>query len=328
MTPYTSLADRSATDMDVAASTGLGLCSGRDSGHHVRRLSEARRIHDRLDWWRVDEWFGSDAWTFTWEQEGALHETDAAEGALLIVPSETGEARSAVWRVGHSTMAWLRWGAVADGKSASGVMRRLFARAVPILRSHGVESIWVIADATDWISPYLADAGFVRADRMLTYQIPLAGTEGWASEVAQTAGVVVRPIDWAQAVELEGVIALDAQAFDEPWRYGPLVRRAAAECPVFVVAMADTSEGSPVGYACALCNEERAHVVRLAVASPWRGRRLGTALLTRVADAVRGHGARILSLNTQQTNTTSHHLYTRLGFHVLIEQPYVHRLSL
>ena len=129
----------------------------------VRALIGARRVHNRLDWWQPEDWLDSDAWTLA-----------DADGALLIVPACADEA-GAMSEAGSDT-AWLRWCAVADGRSASSVMRRLFEQAVLPLRAHGVASVWVIADPTDWISPYLADAGFVKADRMLTYQIALPAT--------------------------------------------------------------------------------------------------------------------------------------------------------
>ena len=289
------------------ASVSSAIADTADRSSDIRALIGARRTYNRLDWWQPEDWLDSDVWTLA-----------GADGALLIMPTDIDEVQSLSET--HASVAWLRWCAVADGRSASGVMRSLFAQALPRLRERGVASVWAIADATDWIVPYLADAGFARADRMLTYQIGLAATDHW-----NAPPVSVRPIDRAQPDELKRVIALDELVFDEPWRYGWLLQRAYDQCQVFTVAMSGTDM---LGYACAVCDGERGHIVRLAVTPTQRGRGLGTALLKQVADEVQALGARVLSLNTQQSNDASQRLYARLGFHRLIEQPFVLRLAL
>ena len=275
-------------------------------------LASARRVYDRLDWWQRDDWRESDLWSFA-------SAGDTCDGALLIVPSDLDAHQRLADTQAHT--AWLRWCALADGRSASPVMRALFASALAWVRAAKLASVWAIADATDWIAPYLADAGFVRVDRMLTYQIAADACSRWP--VRHSADGVVRLVEPGT---LDEVVALDAMTFDEPWRYGNLLYRAHAQCAVFAVAEVNSVVA---GYICAAFDKEgeRSHIVRLAVAQEMRGRGIGTALLAYAAQESRALGAATITLNTQRSNIDSQRLYGQLGFHQLIEQPYVLRLD-
>jgi len=274
----------------------------------ISTLAAARRVHNRLDWWHVEEWAHSDAWV-----------TDGRSGALLAVPLALEPTN--FMSTTRAEMAWVRWCAVADGEPASQVMRALFADAASRLKSHGVRSLWTIADTTDWLMPYLTDAGFARADRMLTYEIKLDKAIHW---LQHDTDATVRRLEIA---DMERVIALDIESFAEPWRYGPILWRAREQAALLHVAELNKVI---VGYACSMSDDvlKRAHVIRLCVRASHRRRGIATALLAQIAADLLLAGATSLTLNTQRSNRTSQTMYQQLGFRKLIEQPVVLRCDL
>jgi ribosomal-protein-alanine N-acetyltransferase len=267
-------------------------------------MAAQRRVYDHLDWWQVDEWAHSDAWSFIRD-----------EAALLIAPLDIGEA-DLIERTCAKT-AWVRWCAVADGRSASERLRAMFADAASRLHACGLEAVWAIVHASGWLLPHLHDAGFETVDRMLTFEIHDRDVRRSASPRTH---VVVCDGSFS---DLAAVSALDASAFEEPWCYpAPILRRALEQSSSFTLAEHD---GRAVGYQCAVMSDGHAHIVRLAVREDARGRGIGATLL---ADAVRRlarAGATTITLNTQGANRAAQSLYRRLGFKELAERPLVLR---
>lgn len=276
----------------------------------LARLRRARRTLDRLDWWRLDEWKDSDLWAF-----------DDGEAALLIAPPDLDE--TAPLDMTRAGVAWLRWCAVADGVSLTARLAAAFYAAESRLASHGVREVWCVIRPFEWIKPYLRDLGFRVADWLLIFEVQ---PECVSAKPSARIGLQVRP---ACGADLAALCALDAQAFDEPWRYPPaLMRRALAQSFAFAVAV---HEGAPVGYACAVLHEARGHIVRLAVRPDLRRRGIASELLRGVVAQLAQAGAHVVSLNTQAGNRPAQRLYRRLGF-VLVDEkltvmrrPLVHR---
>jgi len=276
---------------------------GATRSQQLARLAAQRRVFDRLDWWTVSEWADSDAWAWT------------GDAAMLALPSDIGVPDAIVGT--RMRVAWVRWCAIMDGVSASGVVRDLFAQTMQRLSDAGISELWCIADPSDWIHDYLRDHGFEGVDRMLTFRIAeIPHAQPLASDVT------LRP---AKLADLDAICALDAVVFDAPWRYPPTtMRRAMAQTPFVSVAVRD---GDMIGYQCALLNEGHAsgHIVRLAVAEPMRGQGIARALLVDVMQQLHRAGCRSFTLNTQQTNRSSQAFYARLGFRLLTDQPDVLR---
>jgi ribosomal protein S18 acetylase RimI-like enzyme len=269
------------------------------------RLAQSRRVFDRLDWWALADWAGSPA----------LHLTDDA--ALLITPPDLTPSQAI--GAGCLPAAWVRWCAVSDGTSASPIVPRLLRTAQDELAQAGIAQVWAIVHAQDWLLGYLHDAGYETVDRMLTYE---AAPQGIAAPPASPQ-LTLRPL---AAHELPIAEQLDAQCFEPAWRYPSAIMKPAFEaCPVFVLA---EWQGAPVGYCCALLNDDHGHVVRLAVDESHRHAGVGAALLAHAVQALARMGAATVSLNTQGGNLASQRLYARMGFKELLERPMVLRASL
>jgi len=282
---------------------------GRDPGsvpahrRPLERLKGAWRVLDRLDWWDVDAWEGSPLWSLC---DGA---------ALLPVPLDL-SPRDALSATCAAT-AWVRWCAVAGDGKAPACLRCAFDEAEARLAAHGIREVWCIVRSFDWLRPHLRERGYRLAGRLLTFQ---ANPQRMAEAPPLPVGLWLRP---AHAGDFDAVCALDAVAFDEPWRYPPALMRPAFE-QAFTVTVAVCADGI-VGYACALLRQANGHIVRLAVHPSLRLRGIGAGLLMDSVARLRQAGARTVSLNTQSDNCAAQRLYRRLGFASLDEKPAVMR---
>lgn len=266
----------------------------------LARLAQARRVFDRLDWWALDAWAGS-----------PLFHIDP-EAALLVAPADLTPAQPL--RESQLGVAWLRWCAVADGVSASPAAPRMIDEAHAALMQAGVTDVFAIVHPQDWLLIYLQDAGYHTVDRMLTFEIEVAGLAAPPAPAALTLRA-------AAALDLPSAEQIDAACFAPAWRYPLATMRPAFDaCRIFVLA---EWRGAPVGYCCALLNGDHGHVVRLAVVAAHRNAGIGAAMLAHVVRALGQCGARAVTLNTQASNTLSQRLYLRLGFSELIERPMV-----
>lgn len=273
-------------------------------------LSRQRRVFDRLDWWPAAAWAEGDAWVV--HPGGQPCQPDAA---LLITPLDVGPGDALA--EAQAEVAWVRWCGIADGVSASPLVRDLFARAEARLAARGVRSAWCIARANDWLSNALLDLGYCAVERIVTYQIRIGSF--LANDVRSvTSPDTPRP---AVAADLDAICALDAEAFAPAWRYPPAIMRCAlAQAHAFTII---EQGGALLGYQCALLGGEDGHIVRLAVAPATRRRGAGRALLRDALLRLAQGGAATATLNTPQSNAAAQRLYAALGFRPLLERPRV-----
>jgi ribosomal protein S18 acetylase RimI-like enzyme len=271
-------------------------------------LVQQRRVFNRMDWWAPFEWLESDAFC-------AASSARGVDAAVLTVPvsmDHIGNLSAA-----RSRAAWLRWCAVADGVSASGVLRPLLQYNAQELLGAGIREVYAIVEPTNWFTEYLRKARYLHVDDVITMinrgrvdepAVPLRDTE-----------VLVRP---AMKEDMDAVCAVDHNAFDEQWQYPLFVfRRALDTCAYFNVA---EQEGRIIGYQLATTDGLDAHVTRLAVRKDSQGRGIGAALLRDALSELRhGLGVRYITLNTQVSNHVSQGLYGHFGFQMLAPTMYV-----
>jgi ribosomal protein S18 acetylase RimI-like enzyme len=110
------------------------------------------------------------------------------------------------------------------------------------------------------------------------------------------------------------LLAADAAAFDEFWRFDALaLREAARATPRSHIRVAPTHQG-PFGYGLFGRAATAGYVQRLAVAPDVQRRGFGRALLTDGLRWLRSHGARRVYVNTQEDNDRALALYLASGF--------------
>ena len=121
----------------------------------------------------------------------------------------------------------------------------------------------------------------------------------------------------ATRTDRDALLAADAAAFDEFWRFDALgLREAARATPRSHLRVAPTPE-DPRGYGLFGRAGTAGYVQRLAVAPEVQRRGLGHALLTDGLRWLRSHGAKRVYVNTQEDNDRALALYLRAGFRQL-----------
>jgi [ribosomal protein S18]-alanine N-acetyltransferase len=188
--------------------------------------------------------------------------------------------------------------------------REHLARLLPALEAeaaqHGVQHLYSSGGDSDndWLAPSLKERGFtlvtlLRSYDKIGFHIPSHGAQD----------VRVRPFTSA---DLEGVLAVEALAFDQLWRYdAPGFLDIAREYPYFVVA---EDEAGVVGYQFNALDQTTGYLVRIAVHERARGRGVGVRLLAEAVEYFAHAGVTRILLNTQEDNTRAHRLYEWFGF--------------
>ena len=115
--------------------------------------------------------------------------------------------------------------------------------------------------------------------------------------------------------DLDGVLEVEAESFTNPWTREMYVSelRNRSVCHILVVR----TEGRPVVGFCAfwlVCEE--IHINNLAIRPGYRGRGLGTALVSEVLTQAQALGASRATLEVRESNVNARRMYERLGFQV------------
>lgn len=265
-------------------------------------LVQQRRVFNRMDWWTPHEWLESDAFC-------AFSSARGVDAAILAVPVSLNQIRHL--RSACSRTAWLRWCAVADGVSASRVLRPLLQYNAEELLHAGIEEVYAIVEPTHWITTYLREGHYHHVDDVITmiHRVPKDDLKAQA----RIRGMTVRP---ATGGDMDEVCAIDHSAFDEQWQYPLFVlKRALDTCASFSVAV---RENRIIGYQFATSDGQDAHITRLAVRADLQGQGIGAALLENTLFSLRQElDVRYITLNTQASNQVSQRLYRRFGFQAL-----------
>ncbi|MGC8960451.1 MAG: GNAT family N-acetyltransferase [Chloroflexia bacterium] len=236
---------------------------------------------------------------------GALRE--ALREDLLLIAWQAGAPAglAGIHRQGPE-VAWIYALAIAEDASLEAVGTALLDGLEERLRPLGVAYLAYMDEyELPWLRRLLERAGFSRYTRVV-------GFEARADPPPDLGNreVEVRP---AGPADLPAVARLDQAAFGPIWGYGERVFRGVLDTAgLFLLA---EEGGETVGYIlCTLHPEQRAHIVRLAVAPEHQGRHIGTRLLAEAFTALRSRGVEWIGLNTQEENRRSQRLYRRFGF--------------
>jgi ribosomal-protein-alanine N-acetyltransferase len=121
----------------------------------------------------------------------------------------------------------------------------------------------------------------------------------------------MRPSDVAD------VAALEKSLYAFPWSQGNFRDSVEAgyDCRV-------ACDGSRViGYAVLMVALDEAHLLNLAVASPWQRRGIGRAFLDHMLAIAKGAGVQIVYLEVRPSNLQARQLYRRAGFQQIAIRP-------
>ncbi len=203
-------------------------------------------------------------------------------------------------------VAWIYSLAVADDASLSAVGQALLLHLEQHAREQGIALI-AYMDEFDlsWLRRLLTKNSFRPSTRVVGYEAPAAAPPGYGQSAVQ-----VRP---ARREDTAAIAALDQAAFGPLWAYSErALLNVMGSVAFFRVA---ELEGQLAGYILGTLHEDaQAHIVRLAVDPRWQGQGIGTRLLAEAFLSFRAQDAERVSLNTQEENYRSQHLYRRFDF--------------
>jgi ribosomal-protein-alanine N-acetyltransferase len=156
-----------------------------------------------------------------------------------------------------------------------------------------------------WLRNLLEKAGFQQHGRVISFEAPLLSSPPMSHQSVQTRPAVRR--------DISAIANLDRKAFAPLWAYkASIFSTVLDQVACFLVAEV---EGKLTGYILVTqYQKDRAHVVRLAVHPQQQGQGIGTRLLTEAFAQLQALGLQRISLNTQEDNLRSQHLYHRFGF--------------
>jgi [ribosomal protein S18]-alanine N-acetyltransferase len=126
-----------------------------------------------------------------------------------------------------------------------------------------------------------------------------------------TADVVAPAIDQLTEADLEEVLEIESEQFDDPWSLGILRDEIANPTRRYTKA---TLDGALAGYLGLMVVETEAHVNTLATSHAAERRGVATALLVEGIGAMIGRGVHDVTLEVAARNTRAQRLYARFGF--------------
>lgn len=256
-----------------------------DQHRLVNLIHFETHVHRHLDWLAPLDWVGHAPFIVA-EQDGHL-------AGVLSCPQEP------------PGVAWVRLFGVVSEKDPLSMWRALWSEALLHFRQMGRPAIAVLP-LQEWFNDLLRQEGFVQTTRVVF----LMWQSGSKLPDLVTPKVTIRPM---HPDDIPEVAELDAQAFAPLWRNSGISLSAALNQSAVATVVEDST--GLVGYQISTASPLGGHLARLAVLPRAQGQHIGSALLVDLLRQFENRGIYRVSVNTQENNPISLHLYQRLGFY-------------
>lgn len=206
--------------------------------------------------------------------------------------------------VSHSGWAYLRGVVIKDGWRVDDGLAVVLDPLLDHLAAAGIGHLAVYSTAL-WLAPALTRAGFERHEWIVSLERHPRPQANPPPSVADLHPIRVH--------DLASLAALDHAVFEPPYQLGSgeLVELMVTS-GYFVVA--EDPVAGLIGYACADVVGDTGQIIRLAVHPAARRQGLGRALLNDAFAYCQSAGAQRVTINTQESNVVSLHLYEQFGF--------------
>jgi GNAT superfamily N-acetyltransferase len=241
-------------------------------------------------------------WASRFSRERLLAQVAANPGLSLWIP-ETGEyALAGPWRHRDEIVS------VLEATTRKGYPR-LVGALVERAREDGYELMVVPDEVLDTDRKLYSALGFTHLERVVILKRSLKPREDFGVE--HFPQVEMRR---ARHSDIEMLLRVDHASFPWLWwnsRHEFEVYEHLPEVYIYLALLG----GEPVGYTSFTMYDGWAHLDRIAVVEGRHGTGLGAGQLARVLAQMSSMGAGYVALSTQVTNTRSHRLYERFGFH-------------
>ena len=123
--------------------------------------------------------------------------------------------------------------------------------------------------------------------------------------------------------DITEVLQIEEQSFSDPWTCNMFM--AELSNPFSNVWLARDRSGTLMGYICFWLIEDEAHILDLAVNPIYRGKGVGSLLLSVSLDFWDRKGIRVVYLEVRESNMTARQLYDKFGFRIMMRRTKYYR---
>ncbi|MBN1265074.1 MAG: GNAT family N-acetyltransferase [Anaerolineales bacterium] len=250
----------------------------------LRLMHSARHVHRHLDWLDEQSYLSAGPSMAAWEQDEPV--------ALLVCPPEA------------PGTAWIRIFSVRRQISLSRSFQQLWTATRASLQAENIQRVACMPIGA-WFSPLLEEAGFSITDHVIFYEQDLPGA-------LSTPDPAIRCFKHS---DLKAVQAVDEQAFSSIWRHAEAAVGKAVETASYTTVLEVDSR--IVGYQISTENTFGAHLARLAVLPDIQNQGIGSRLVQDLLSHFSRMGMFRVTVNTQNRNLASRHVYEKLGFQLM-----------
>lgn len=273
-------------------SPSSGPLTPADHDQVLRAFSRAPRTHVHYDWRTLEDWLPSP------RLRAVVSRRDESVQSLLGATVHAGA------KPGQRSFAWLRFMLPATPvPERDPTLDDLWHALCADLREQQVDQV-ALLELDGWVRRLVERWGFERVNAVIT----LKRRRGPVPVVE--APYQVRDVESAE--EMARIVDLDAAAFDPPWVYDldtlQVAQRHASTLTVI------ERNGEMLGYQLSTQHGLDGHLARLAVLPRMQGHGLGGMLIGEMVRFFAGRGISTVTVNTQEDNLRSQHLYERVGF--------------
>lgn len=253
----------------------------------ISLLFYSQRTHTHLDWYKASQWL---------TMPDNLIEV-AYEGNTLV----------GFWGLSaplnHSS--WVRIGAIAQQYSSAKILAMLWEALLPRLSPAKIETVSILA-VNSWLNHYLGRLGFEYLEDVVT----LARNGTYNQDSDTSSDITIRR---AYLDDIGGILRVDHAAFAPPWQLTATdvryAQRQASSCTV-----AEYGD-EIIAYELSTRYHTSGHLARLGVHPKMQGKHVGAILLDDLLTRFTERGVQTMTVNTQDSNSISQHLYQRFGFY-------------
>jgi ribosomal-protein-alanine N-acetyltransferase len=252
-------------------------------------LNSTHWIHRHLDWRNTFEWLGQEPFLI-------LSQANKIQAVLNCVPDPP-------------SAAWVRCFAVSDQSLLEESWQKLSQCASEMLTNQ--PSMLIAVGLQEWFTRLLLHNGFHTRQKIVV----LEWTQRKIPDIPVSKDFLIRPMELN---DIHAVSQVDALSFEPVWVNSEL----ALEAAYFQSAHSSVIEygNEIIGYELSTAAHYNAHLARLAVLPEFRKQSLGKALVCQMLDYFSNSGISQITVNTQNDNLASLHLYQSLDFRLTYEE--------
>jgi [ribosomal protein S18]-alanine N-acetyltransferase len=249
-------------------------------------MADARRVHTHLDWMRVVAW---------------LDVTDAR----YVQTAWTDDQMVAILGISppFNHNSWVRVCIIDNAHHPPPLLQVLWDSLQDVMQNEHIQRVGALL-GNRWLALHLPALGFRYVEDVVTMG---------------RVGVELPPlpphnfsVQNAYLDSLPDMVRIDHSAFAPPWQLTRddlrHAQRQSASCTIV------RHDGQVIGYQLCTRHDNLAHLARLAVLPAFQGRGVGAVLLDHLIRGFLRRSVRAITVNTQESNIRSQHLYMRYGF--------------